>query len=571
MKYPLLKRYAKKSRLLRVLARHYISKTRYFNWDGLLNETGSNWDEILHQVKGSGKILIPTSVGGQIGSTNMESLLGVALTLRGAHCEFILCDAELPACMGCEFWHIGNLDRANSNPLSRTFCGSCYAPANKTYSRLGLPIHRFSDWTTQEEREWCQTVSLTVPYGDIASFTHEDLPVGEHAFAGALRFYAQGDLENVPIAESVLRQYLAASLITVCVFNRLLDENSYDCAVFNHGIYVPQGIIGALCRRKGIRVVNWNPAYRKRCFIFSHHDTYHHTMMSEPVDNWMSIPWDEHREKILAVYLKSRWNGANDWIWFHEKPLHRVGAALARLGVDPARPCIGMLTSVMWDAVLHYPSNAFANMLEWVHETIDYFKSRPELQLIIRIHPAEIQGGLPSRQRVLDEIHKRFPGAIPENVFIIPPESKLSTYALMEKCNAVTIYNTKTGIELAATGIPVIVAGEAWIRNKGFSTDVFSPAEYFRALDRLPLTSRMSEADILKAKKYAHHFFFRRMVPLEFMEPTGGNPPFRINLKNINELRPGISRGLDLVCDGILHGTDFIFDEPTSGKQPALA
>ena len=52
---------------------------------------------------------------------------------------------------------------------------------------------------------------------------------------------------------------------------------------FNHGIYVPQGIVGAVVRRHGVRVVNWIVAYRKNSFIFSHGDTYHHTLMNEPV------------------------------------------------------------------------------------------------------------------------------------------------------------------------------------------------------------------------------------------------------------------------------------------------
>ena len=34
----------------------------------------------------------------------------------------------------------------------------------------------------------------------------------------------------------------------------------------------------------------WNVAYRKRRFIFSHDDTYHHTLMTEPRDYWEQMP-----------------------------------------------------------------------------------------------------------------------------------------------------------------------------------------------------------------------------------------------------------------------------------------
>ena len=65
---------------------------------------------------------------------------------------------------------------------------------------------------------------------------------------------------------------------------------------------------------------------------------------------------------------------------------------------------IGLLTNVSWDAQLHYPANAFPNMLEWLVRTCEYFATRPDLQLLIRVHPAEISGFPPSRQPMLGEL-----------------------------------------------------------------------------------------------------------------------------------------------------------------------
>ena len=565
-----LKNFAKRIFALRRLARWHFSKWRYFDFRPLLRKSGGRQSLRRAGIRSNTRILVATCVGSQIGSTHLEGAIAAALSLRGASVEFLLCDEALPACMACEIGFLGDEKRIDARSLSRLFCKTCYKPAAAAYQTLGLRVRGLSEGLSAEDIAQCNRVAETLPVEHIRSFTTDGVRVGEQAYAGTLRFFARGSLEASPASEVVLRQYLAASLITVKAFARLIETQHYDCAVFNHGIYVPQGIVGEVCRNRGVRVVNWNAAYRKKCFIFSHHDTYHHTMISEPITNWESMVWNEGREQSLMRYLNSRRNGANDWIWFHEKPLHQVESPLTELGIDPAKPCIGLLTSVMWDAVLHYSSNAFSNMLDWIFATIDYFQSRTDLQLIIRIHPAEIQGGLPSRQRVFDEISRRYPEGVPDNVLVIPPESRLSTYSLMELCNAVLIYNTKTGIELSAMGIPVIVAGEAWIRNKGFSMDVSSPEEYVRILDRLPMAHAMSESSVRRAKKYAYHFFFRRMIPLEFMDPTGGNPPFRIKLNSMEELKPGASRGLDLICEGILNGTDFLYDEPAPEERRAL-
>jgi hypothetical protein len=70
-----------------------------------------------------------------------------------------------------------------------------------------------------------------------------------------------------------------------------------------------------------------------------------------------------------------------------------------------------------------------------------------------------------------------------------------------------------------------------------------------------------------RARLYAYHFFFRRMIPLKFMEPTGGNPPYRLRLTALDGLAPGSSRGLDIICDGILKGEDFIYPAERSGES----
>ena len=136
----------------------------------------------------------------------------------------------------------------------------------------------------------------------------------------------------------------------------------------------------------------------------------------------------------------------------------------------------------------------------------------------------------------------------------------------MEQCNAVIIYGTKTGIELTSRGIPVIVAGEAWIRNKDLTIDARSEEHYFTILDQLPFSEGMAKEQIGRARKYAYHFFFRRMIPLKFLEPTNYFPPYKIKLTSLDDLRPNSSTGLDVICDRILKGSDFVYPAETIGE-----
>lgn len=528
------------------------------DWQKILPSRSSEWQRNKNESRSGPRILIATSSAGHPVMAPIESALAVALTLRGANVQFLLCDQFLPTCwqaLSTQFSDIAEFARFG---LSKSKCRKCY-PRGKTIRQpLGLPTYIYRDLVTSKEREEADDVSISIDIGLIPEYRVDGIAVGEHSLAGALRFFARGDLDGEPYAEPILRRYFKSALLTHLAVRRLFETLKFDCALFYHGIYVPEGLIGEVARQKKVRVVNWVTAYRKRCFIFSHTDTYHHTMISEPVDKWENLSWDSQSEFKLMGYLKTRWRGTQDWISFvHENPQFDIETG-NEVGIDFSKPCIGMLTNVTWDAQLHYPANAFPNMLDWVARTIDYFSRRDDLQLLIRVHPAEIKGIVPSRQPIVAEISKLFP-TLPKNVFIIPPESRMSTYAAMLKCDSVIIYGTKTGVELTSMGIPVIVAGEAWIRNKGITIDVGTIDEYFRVLDRLPMKQKLDGDTLTRARKYAFHYFFRRMIPLTFLELTKVWPFFKMELQTIDSLKPGMHLGLDVICDGILKGSDFIY------------
>jgi hypothetical protein len=164
-----------------------------------------------------------------------------------------------------------------------------------------------------------------------------------------------------------------------------------------------------------------------------------------------------------------------------------------------------------------------------------------------------------------------FPDGLPKNVFVLEPENQASTYALCENADSVIIFNTKAGVEMASMGVPVIVAGEAWVRGKGFVIDANSPAHYFEILDGLPIGKAMSAEQKALALKYAYHFFFRRMIPLPFIHLQESGH-FKTDIATRKELAPGRFPGLDVICQGILTGAPFIYpaeslEDPFPGER----
>lgn len=520
------------------------------------------WSKILKNsdekiIKSANKkILTATSFGGELSMPILESLVSAGLVVRGAEVHVLLCDG-LSACQLCDTTRFSSTQNFIDKGISKTFCKNCYSTGDNIYKSLGLKIHKFSDFLNDDDLVLAENISHSMKYSHIEKYKFNNISVGEHAVAGTCRYFAKANFSDEELGEKVLRKYLSSSIKVSIAVQNLLNQENFDCSFFNHGIYVPQGIIGEVARQNKIRVVNWNTAYRKQTYIFSHHDTYHHTMMNEDPSVWNKIDLNPNLKSKINKYIQSRALGTNDWISFNKVKETKKEDLFSLLKLDKNKPIIGLLTNVAWDAQLHYPANAFPDMLDWIIKTIKYFKKRNDLQLLIRVHPAEITGHLKSRQLVYDEIIKEFK-QIPKNIFIINSNMKINTYSSMSFCDSVLIYGTKMGVELTSMGIPVIVAGEAWIRNKNITIDVESEKHYYEILNKLPSRKRLDSKTQDLALKYAFHFFFRKMIPVDLMKPTNGHPGYMFQINSLDDLKPGKYEGLDVICDGILNGSEFI-------------
>ena len=119
----------------------------------------------------------------------------------------------------------------------------------------------------------------------------------------------------------------------------------FESAVFTHGIYAV-GHCRRGCALRERSCGHLNVVHRKRRFIFSHDDTYHHTLMSEPRDHWDDEGLTSSQDRELTSYLSSRREGLFDWIVFHRPRRQDAGDIAQRLGLDRSTPIIGLLTNV---------------------------------------------------------------------------------------------------------------------------------------------------------------------------------------------------------------------------------
>lgn len=228
-----------------------------------------------------------------------------------------------------------------------------------------------------------------------------------------------------------------------------------------------------------------------------------------------SLPMTDEMYERLADLENAR-RGAR--VWGKSKRLWQYvsaqGAEQTRkaLGLDE-RPVALLAANVLGDS-LTLGRNIFAgSMSEWITRTVQYFANRPDVQLVIRVHPGEKL--VPQAKSMGAVVREALP-EIPSHIHLIGALDNVNTYDLIEIADLGLAYTTTVGVEAAMNGIPVISCGQTHYRGRGFTIDPNTWEEYFSSLENLLSdlpAHRLSEEQIAKAWNYAYRFFFEYPRP----------------------------------------------------------
>jgi hypothetical protein len=210
------------------------------------------------------------------------------------------------------------------------------------------------------------------------------------------------------------------------------------------------------------------------------------------------------RSLFVARQRAALWeNFARLW---QDTPPQGGEQARAAMGLDK-RPVVLLATNVLGDSLTLGRQIFSKTMAEWISRTVQYFIGRPDVQLVIRIHPGEVlTHGLSMAEVVRQVIPHQ-----PEHIRLIGPKDKLNTYDLIEVADLGLVYTTTVGLEMAMNGLPVIVSGHTHYRGRGFTMDPDNWVAYFKLLGAVlenPQVYRLSKEQVEHTWRYAYRFFF---------------------------------------------------------------
>lgn len=293
-----------------------------------------------------------------------------------------------------------------------------------------------------------------------------------------------------------------------------LQAEKPDLLVIPNGTILELGVAYQVARLLGIETVTFEFADQQERIWLAQNDE---IMQHNTADLWNSLgnqPLPEKAKLALTGLFGARKNAhlwgnfARQW---QQNPVKGGASVRESLRLDE-RPMALLATNVLGDSLTLGRQRITQTMAEMIVRTIAYFMRHPEVQLVVRVHPGELKTHGTS---MVDVINQAYP-ELPENIHIIRPEDKTNTYDLMEIADFGLVYTTTVGMEMAMSGLPVIVTGKTHYAGKGFTLDPQTWKEYEQMLEQVshnPTSERLTPEQVEKAWLYAYLFFFEFSLP----------------------------------------------------------
>jgi hypothetical protein len=185
-----------------------------------------------------------------------------------------------------------------------------------------------------------------------------------------------------------------------------------------------------------------------------------------------------HSISTWSAFISDTWNQTPEQKrvavareWFESKRSGTVKTAIVFTGRQSSGALPEGFESAKTNVAIYNSSEDEMRVIEeWKHDLYtsqnaaiaqlaEHFRDRPEFHFYLRVHP-NLDKLENAQVRGIGEMHH-------DNLTIIPADSQVDTYALMEACTKVLTFGSSTGIEATYWGRPSILYGKSFYQSLG--------------------------------------------------------------------------------------------------------
>lgn len=498
------------------------------------------------------------------GSIHSEAMIALALQLRGIRTKFVICDGALSGCIQRTF--------EDEKPISEWSkrCPQCVQYGVRILEAFGISYVGMSEFVSPDRQEEFRKICNDMPADSLAAYEYCAVPVGQFAASSALR-YLKGRL--LKDHEAILREYLYSALVCSETAIGVL-KNLKPSRVFmqRHIEYVAWAPAYVVLTKAGLPATVWagSIAQDRRIVLRNVIGTDWSSIYSLTDKAWKRLkkqPLAKEEEEALDTILRNPYRTTTSIIDYscnleYSGIDHIPKEKLKQiLNISEDKPAWCVFSHITWDAGFNQQVMAFENVFEWIVATVQAMLETKSVTWLLKIHPGESLGTIVG---VEEFIKDKFPEA-EQHIHFIAADSKITTPDLCSVLSGgITMHGT-IGVQLPARGIPVITGERTHYTDKGFTYDGFTREQYLELVHQVANIPLLSEHQCNLARRYAYDLYFQRRIPINAAKGSKGYAP--LNPKKLHLLFPLNDSVMDMICERIITGGEFILNDPLGIRE----
>lgn len=408
-------------------------------------------------------------------------------------------------------------------------------------------VRRIEDAFSQQDLNNAENIMGAAGQQELETLEYKGIPLGKCCRNSTVRQSHCTD-NNGPTYQKFFKENISTALYMTDAFEKVLVTEKPDAVFIMNGIMFMENILIHICKKLGIRIVSYERAARPQHLYITANEPVNDFMFDKRFD--INKPLNEDELKEITQYLLDRRTSKNTTQKFQEKDTDDLSLTKELINYEKIKDktIVSLFTNVMWDTAAIDRDTIFDNVLDWCISTIDWAAQNPQVELFVRLHPADSRyWNVPGAKQLGDEIQK-VRQALPTNVHIIESNSKINSYCLAELSNICSTYTSQIGAEIAAMGKPVVIAGDAFYGKQGIGNMPQSKEEYFMLLETKEWIPNDAEEIALRFEHFLYfkmHYAFNMVVEdaskgmgvvteLKCLKPIG-NGQLQMNFDTIKE------------------------------------
>ncbi|MBU2896873.1 hypothetical protein [Vibrio hepatarius] len=486
-----------------------------------------------------------------------DKIMSIALKMRGCEVFSAFCDGVQS--IECNVY--GGVWKDHTDFDSS--CAHCQKCSSKLWSELDKKnIYKYSTYITDEDNREVENIMGKITEGGWVDYKDssgweiglwaKDILVNNYVVADKSLIYGHEELGRSHLKNLLVIKFAIKKIISKVKPTRIISNDSFYGMWKLWELIAKENGIPFYSHWSGTRVGGWSYAYNDASMSLN-----------------FKPSWESYSKQELTPDEESR---VNQWLKDREGGRDMIidTASLSDYKdeyfdfslIDKTKPTALLSSNVVWDLAALNKEVFTSSMGEWIIQTIRWFRDNPDYQLIIKSHPAEHYPEIPQTIETVQSMLEKVFTLLPDNVIFISPKAAVSVYQLLPFASIGLVFTTSVGIEMAARGKSVIVAGKSHYRSYGFTCDPETLEEYFYNLERELRVGISDNSDVEKlAKKFLKFNFFHyytRHGLVSFDHSKDNNGRVNILIDSIEDLKPGHNEHLDYILDSIVKGAPIL-------------